>query len=136
MIKKINITNFQSHKNSTLEFNNGVNVIVGKAFGSSYVAMNAKAIGADLTIAWEDSQIGMMDAKIAAQIMCEGEGSDKIDAYVKDYQELQTSSISAARRGYVDQIIATEDTRKYVVGAFEMLFTKREERPAKKHGTI
>lgn len=113
-----------------------VNVIVGKAFGSAYVAMNAKAIGADITIAWEDSKIGMMDAKIAAQIICEGEGSDKIDAYTKEYQELQTSSISAARRGYVDQIIETKDTRKYVIGAFEMLFTKREERPAKKHGTI
>ena len=43
---------------------------------------------------------------------------------------------SAARRGYVDAIIEPADTRKYVIGAFEMLFTKREDRPAKKHGTV
>ena len=44
--------------------------------------------------------------------------------------------MAAARRGYVDTIMAPADTRKYLIGAFEMLFTKREERPAKKHGTI
>ncbi len=42
----------------------------------------------------------------------------------------------AAKRGYVDQIISAADTRKYVIGAFEMLFSKREDRPAKKHGTV
>ena len=45
-------------------------------------------------------------------------------------------SVSAARRGYVDTIIQPADTRKYVIGAFEMLFTKREESPMKKHGTV
>jgi acetyl-CoA carboxylase carboxyltransferase component len=53
-----------------------------------------------------------------------------------EYKELQSSPMAAARRGYVDTIIAPADTRKYLIGAFEMLFTKREERPAKKHGTI
>ena len=54
----------------------------------------------------------------------------------KEYAELQSSALSAARRGYVDNIIDAQDTRKYVIGAFEMLFTKREDRPAKKHGTV
>jgi len=49
---------------------------------------------------------------------------------------LQSSPKSAARRGYVDAIIEPADTRKYVIGAFEMLFTKRENRPDKKHGTV
>ncbi|MFR3423297.1 MAG: carboxyl transferase domain-containing protein [Lachnospiraceae bacterium] len=49
---------------------------------------------------------------------------------------LQETTQSAAARGYVDTIISAEDTRKYVIGAFEMLFTKREDRPAKKHGTV
>ena len=49
-----------------------VNVITGKAFGSAYAAMNSKAIGADMTFAWENAQIGMMDAKLAAKIMYEG----------------------------------------------------------------
>ncbi len=53
-----------------------------------------------------------------------------------EYKALQSSVESAARRGYVDTIIPPADTRKYVIGAFEMLFTKREDRPSKKHGTV
>ncbi len=113
-----------------------VNVIIGKAYGSAYVAMNSKAIGADITIAWPDAQIGMMDAKMAAKIICDGQGADAVNACAAEYEKLQTSVESAARRGYVDEIVEAADTRKYIIGAFEMLFTKREDRPAKKHGTV
>ncbi|MBD5396174.1 MAG: carboxyl transferase [Lachnospiraceae bacterium] len=113
-----------------------VNVIIGQAYGSAYVTMNSKAIGADITIAWPEAEIGTMDAKLAAKIICDGQGADAIDACAKEYSELQTSAASAAKRGYVDQIIEPASTRKYVIGAFEMLFTKREDRPAKKHGTV
>lgn len=113
-----------------------VNVIIGKAFGTAYVAMNSKAIGADITMAWPDAQIGTMDAKLAAKIICDGKGADAIETCAKEYAELQNNVTSAARRGYVDQIVEPADTRKYVIGAFEMLFTKREDRPAKKHGTV
>ncbi len=113
-----------------------VNVITRKAMGSAYVAMNSKAIGADITMAWPDAEIGTMDAKLAAKIICDGKGAEAIDACAKEYAALQTGAVSAAKRGYVDQIVAPEDTRKYVIGAFEMLYTKHEERPAKKHGTV
>lgn len=113
-----------------------VNVVIGKAFGSAYVTMNSKAIGADITMAWPDAQIGSMDAKLAAKIMYEGQGADVIDQKAADYAALQTSAAGAAKRGYVDQIVEPADTRKYVIGAFEMLFTKKEDRPAKKHGTV
>lgn len=113
-----------------------VNVIVGKAYGTAYVAMNSKAAGADITMAWPDAEIGMMDAKLAASIMYEGQGADVIKEKTAEYAALQTSVDSAARRGYVDQIIDAAETRKYVIGALEMLLTKREDRPAKKHGTV
>lgn len=113
-----------------------VNVVIGQAFGSAYVAMNSKAIGADITMAWPDAQIGTMDAKLAAKIICDGQGAEAIESCAKEYEALQTSAEGAARRGYVDQIIAPGDTRKYVIGAFEMLLSKREDRPAKKHGTV
>jgi len=113
-----------------------VNVIIGKAFGSAAVVMNSKALGADMTIAWDNASIGMMDAKLAAQIMFDGKGADVVAEQAKAYDALQNSVESAARRGYVDQVIAPADTRKYVIGAFEMLYTKREDRPAKKHGTV
>ncbi len=113
-----------------------VNVIIGKAYGSAYVAMNSKAVGADITIAWPDAQIGMMDAKLAAKIICDGQGADAIDACTKEYEALQNNVTSAAKRGYVDQIVEPADTRKYVIGAFEMLSSKTEGRPEKKHGTV
>ena len=113
-----------------------VNVVIGKAYGSAYVTMNSKAIGADMVFAWDKAEIGTMEAKLAAKIICNGQGADKIDECAKEYAALQNNVVSAAKRGYVDSIIAAEDTRKYVIGAFEMLFTKREDRPAKKHGTV
>ena len=113
-----------------------VNVIVGKAFGSAYVSMNSKSIGADLVYAWSTAEIGMMDAKLAAQIMYADADAETLNEKAAEYKELQSSPNSAAARGYVDAIIEPADTRKYVIGAFEMLFTKREDRPAKKHGTV
>lgn len=113
-----------------------VNVITQKAFGSAYVAMNSKALGADVTFAWEAAEIGTMDAKLASKIMFDGEGADVIDEKAKEYAALQNNALSAAKRGYVDYIITPADSRKYIIGAFEMLYSKREERPAKKHGTV
>ncbi len=113
-----------------------VNVVIGKAYGSAYVAMNSKAVGADMTYCWPDAQIGTMDARLAARILCDGQGAAAVEECAKEYAALQTSAASAARRGYVDAIIEPADTRKYVIGAFEMLFTKREDRPARKHGTV
>lgn len=113
-----------------------VNVIIGKAFGSAYVAMNSKAIGADMTFAWSNAQIGMMDAQLAAKIMYANEDAKVMNEKAAEYAALQSSALAAAKRGYVDNIIEAEDTRKYVIGAFEMLFTKRDDRPSKKHGTV
>ncbi|MCR5101792.1 MAG: carboxyl transferase [Butyrivibrio sp.] len=113
-----------------------VNVITGKAYGSAYVAMNSKAIGADVTISWPDAEIGTMKADLAAKIIASGKSAEEVAETTKKYTELQNNVRSAAARGYVDEIIEPADTRKYVIGAFEMLFTKRDERPAKKHGTV
>ncbi len=113
-----------------------VNVIIGKAFGSSYVAMNSKSTGADVVYAWPSAEIGMMDAKLAAKIVYADKDAATINEKAAEYKELQSSPLSAARRGYVDTIVEPADTRKYVIGAFEMLFTKREEQPLKKHGTV
>ena len=113
-----------------------VNVVIGKAFGTAYVSMNSKSVGADMVYAWSNAEIGMMDAALAAKIMYAGADAATLKEKAAEYKELQSSPLSAARRGYVDTIIEPEDTRKYVIGAFEMLFTKREDRPMKKHGTV
>ena len=119
-----------------------INVIVGEAYGSAYVTMNSKSVGADMTYAWPTASIGMMDASLAAKIMYADEISASEDAAATvsakaaEYAQLQSSVESAAARGYVDTVINPEDTRKYVAAAFQMLYTKREERPIKKNGTV
>ncbi len=119
-----------------------VTVIVGQAYGTAYLTMASKATGADIVYAWPSASIGMMDAQAAVKIMYADEIEAADDAVkligekAAQYQQLQSSAAAAAKRGYVDDIIPAEDTRKRVIAAFEMLFTKREDRPAKKHGTI
>ena len=113
-----------------------INIVIGEAFGSAYLTMNSKSTGADMVFAWPNAQIGMMDAKLAAKIMYADADAATINEKAAEYAMLQSSALSAAKRGYVDTIIEAEDTRKYVIGAFEMLFTKREDRPSKKHGTV
>ncbi len=113
-----------------------VNFIVGKAFGTAYIAMNSKHIGADMVFALPSAQIGTMDASLAAQIIYSGESADIIKEKAAEYEALQSSAEAAAKRGYVDSIIDPEAVRKHAIYSFEMLFTKRETRPAKKHGTI
>lgn len=112
-----------------------VNVITKKAFGSAYVTMNSKHIGADLVFALESAKIGTMDANLAAQIIY-ADHKEIQEQKAKEYDELQQSAVAAAKRGYVDAIIESDSLRQNVIYAFEMLFTKRESRPSKKHGTV
>ena len=98
--------------------------------------MNSKAIGADMVYAWPKAEIGMMDATLAAKVLYGHTDPATVKEKAAEYAALQNNVVSAARRGYVDTIIEAQDTRKYVIGAFEMLFTKRDNRPAKKHGTV
>lgn len=112
-----------------------VNLITGEAYGSPYVFMNSKSIGADIVYAWKNAKIGMMDSTLAAKIMYPDAGADEIKEKASDYEQLQSSVTSAAARGYVDRIIDPADSRKYLVAAFEMLYTKFLQAPEKKHGT-
>lgn len=119
-----------------------VNIITDEAYGSAYVSMNSKSIGADMTYAWSNASIGMMDASLAAKIMYADEiaASKDVSATISqkasEYAALQTGVESAAARGYVDAIIEPEDTRKYIAAALEMLYSKSELRIEKKHGTV
>lgn len=119
-----------------------VTVIAKEAFGSAYLTMGSKSIGADVVFAWKDAVIGMMDPAEAVKIMYAKEieaAEDSvalIDEKKAEYTALQSSALAAAKRGYVDDIIEAQETRQRVAAAFEMLFTKREDRPSKKHGTV
>ena len=114
-----------------------INVIIRQAFGSSYMIMNSKHIGADMVYAWPNAQISIMDPEAAISVMYADElkAEDK-DNKISDYRQNQASPYTAAKRGYIDDIIEPALTRKYLIVALEMLESKRETRPAKKHSSI
>ncbi len=112
-----------------------VNLITGEAFGSAYVTMNSKAIGADFVYAWSGAKVGMMEAELAAKIMYADASADELAEKAKEYDALQGSVTTAARRGYVDLVFDAADTRKYLIDAFELLYTKCAGVPDKKHTT-
>lgn len=119
-----------------------INLIAGTAYGTAAVVMNSKAIGADFVLAWPDARIGMMDAGQAVRIMYGEELQEMEDqaAFLTmktaEYKELQSSALSAAYRGYVDDIIEPDATRKRLIAAYDMLYGKTEQPAAKKHPAI
>ncbi len=119
-----------------------VNLLIGEAYGTAYTAMNSKALGNDIEFAWPCAKIGMMDSEMAVKIIFadELEKSEDKTAFInekkKEYNTLQADVQSAARRGYVDDIIEPDATRKRLIASFEMLYTKTEDKPYKKHGAI
>lgn len=119
-----------------------VTLVMGDAFGTAYTVMNSKSIGADVVYAWPCAKIGTMDPEMAVKIMYEKEiaaaddKTAKVAELKKAYVELQSSAIAAAKRGYIDDIIEPDATRKRLVAVFDMLYTKNEDRPYKKHGAV
>ncbi len=107
-----------------------INLITGKAFGSAYTVMNSKGLGADFVFAWNTAQIQVMPGEDAVRILYAQELSEAEDkrSFLAErttaYEE--NSGIQAfLARGCVDKVIAPADTRKYVIGALEMLSDKR-----------
>ncbi len=112
-----------------------VNLITGNAYGSAYITMNSKHIGADMVFALPDAKIGMMDAQVAAKIMYADDKAADLAAKAAEFAA-QSGTEAAAARGYIDSIISPEAARKQLIFAFELLFTKSEYPIGKKHGTI
>ncbi|VAW26284.1 Acetyl-coenzyme A carboxyl transferase alpha chain / Acetyl-coenzyme A carboxyl transferase beta chain; Propionyl-CoA carboxylase beta chain, partial [hydrothermal vent metagenome] len=119
-----------------------ITVITRKAYGGAYDVMNSKHIGADMNYAWPTAEVAVMGAKGAAEIIfkkeiAEAEGKEaKLQEKVDEYSEKFENPYAAAERGYVDEIILPEQTRKKLIAAFEMLENKVDTLPKKKHGNI
>ena len=102
------------------------------AYGSSYLAMNPKGLGADFVYAYADANIEIIHAKQAAQILTADLPGDTA-MIARDYEQKHSGAYNAARHGYVDRIVDFVDTRKYLIDAFGILYTKQMGVP-KKHG--
>jgi propionyl-CoA carboxylase beta chain len=115
-----------------------VTVITRKAFGGAYDVMASKHVGADVNYAWPTAQIAVMGAKGAVEIIFRADigDPDKIAARTREYEERFLSPFVAAERGYIDEVIRPQDTRRRVSRAFAMLRAKKAEKPWRKHDNI
>ncbi len=117
-------------------------LITRKDYGGSYLAMCSKHLGADMAFAWPSAQIAVMGAEGAANIIHAREIKGAEDPVAKrkekivEYEALFSNPYCAASRGFVDAVIRPAETRMRLIDALEALGTKREARPAKKHGNI
>lgn len=119
-----------------------ITVITRKAYGGAYDVMNSKHIGSDLNFAWPSAEIAVMGAKGAAEIIFKKEinesdnPSDTAKIKEAEYKELFENPYIAAARGFIDEVILPDQTRKKLIKAFAMLENKSTKLPKKKHGNI
>lgn len=119
-----------------------VTLITRKAYGGSYLAMCSKDLGADVVLAWPTAEVAVMGPQGAANIIFKKEIKEAEDAVkvraekIEEYTNEFATPYKAAERGYIDDVIEPSSTRIRLADAFDMLASKRESRPFKKHGNI
>lgn len=119
-----------------------INVIIRKAYGGAYIAMSSKHLGADMVMAWPMAEIAVMGPEGAANIIFKDDIKNSADpiaerkAKIEEYREKFANPYEAAKFGYIDDVIEPDSTRPRIIAALEMLASKRENSPSKKHGNI
>lgn len=119
-----------------------VGLIMRKAYGGAYIAMNSKGTGADVVYAWPIAEIAVMGAAGAVSIIGKREiekaenPTEKKEELLNAYNDKFMNPYIAAEHGYVDEVILPEETREKIANAFKMLKTKERSLPRKKHGNI
>ena len=119
-----------------------ITLIVRKSYGGAYLAMCSRDLKADQVIAWPTAEIAVMGSQGAANIIfrkeiAKADDPEKVrQEKIDEFQQKFSNPYEAAKRGYVDMVIDPRETRPRLITTFEMLSTKRESRPAKKHGNF
>jgi len=119
-----------------------VTVITRKAYGGAYDVMSSKHIRGDINLAWPSAEIAVMGADGAVNIIHKDAIAEAADPVAErrrltaEYEARFNNPYIAAARGYIDDVIEPSQTRPRVIGAFELLATKRDRNPPRKHGNI
>lgn len=119
-----------------------ITVILRKAYGGGYIAMNSRHLNADIVFAWPSAEIAVMGPEGAANIIFKKEISTAEDPdkmrklKIKEYKDKFANPYVAAAKGYVDAVIEPSETRKYLLYSLDVLETKDVPRPQRKHGCI
>lgn len=119
-----------------------ISLIMRKAYGGAYIAMNSKHMGADIVYAWPIAEIAVMGGEGAIniigrkQIAAAEDQAAKRAELIEEYDNKFLNPYIAAKRGFVDEVIRPDETKVKIMAALDMLKTKEVERPYKKHGNI
>ena len=113
-----------------------VTVITRKAYGGAYVVMASKHLQADFNYAWPTSEIAVMGAKGATEIIHRGKSPEEIAARTAEYEARFANPFVAAEKGFIDEVIMPPSTRKRICRAFASLRSKKTQMPWKKHDNI
>jgi acetyl-CoA/propionyl-CoA carboxylase carboxyl transferase subunit len=117
-------------------------VITRKAYGGAYCVMASKNLGADVNYAWPTAEIAVMGPQGAVNILyrdelAEAENPDELrDELIEEYRDEFANPYTATDKGFLDDVIEPVETRTRLIDDLEMLSTKRESQPDKKHGNI
>ena len=119
-------------------------VTTRKSYGGAYIAMSSQHLGADMLFAWPSAEIAVMGAQGAVNIVGSyrkeikdaKDPEQKRQEKIKEYEEAFSTPYIAAERGYIDAVIQPGETRKKLIDALEIMMTKKEALPLKKHGNI
>ena len=117
-------------------------VIIRKAYGGAYCVMSSKHIGGDYNFAWPNTEIAVMGAEGACDIVFRKEiinstnQEERRNELVSDYQKKFSNPYVAASKGYIDNVIKPKETREKLIRALKSIYRKREELPKRKHGNI
>jgi acetyl-CoA carboxylase carboxyltransferase component len=119
-----------------------VQIITRKAYGGAYVVMNSKSIGADLAFAWPSAELAVMGPEGAVEIVYRRDLAEAADPVgrrkelVEEYTDRYANPYAAAERGYIDDVIDPAETRRILARSLELLVSKREDLPKRKHGNM
>jgi len=117
-------------------------VITRKAYGGAYCVMSSRHIRSDLNFAWPTAEIAVMGPEGAVNILFRKEIAEAADAVAKrkelveDYIRRFANPFVAARRGFIDEVIAPSQTRRKLISGLRSLANKRDQNPPRKHGNI
>lgn len=118
-----------------------ISLVLRKAYGGAYIALVSKEMGYDYVLAWPSAEIAVMGAEQAVNILYKKEEGSKgwekaKKEKIEEFSEKFLNPYLAAKEGRIDKIIEPKETRMQLINALEMLISKRERRPSKKHGNI
>jgi propionyl-CoA carboxylase beta chain len=119
-----------------------ITVITRKAYGGAYDVMNSKHVRGDFNVGWPTAEIAVMGPKGAAEILFKrdiaqaDDPDEKLDQLVSEYRDKFADPYHAASRGFLDDVIDPRETRPRLISALQVLLTKRDTNPPKKHGNI